>query len=354
MPSDTEEMKMRVLLLDSSNLYPANPLFAEALAQLAREHGFQHRVFDEACFLKTFVSTIPHRIFYKLAGRRPITYWSLNRSFLKTALSFKPNLIIVAKGMYLSPATLRAVKRGTGAILVNYATDDPFNTAVNNSDLLSSIHIYDIYACTKKAIREDIQKAGCVNVVYVPFGYKPNVHFPEAASSPAEAARFSSDVAFIGGCDRDRSSMVRDLLRRNPDVTLNLYGNFWDRHLAFRRHHRGWVLGRNYRLAVCGAKVALNLVRRANRDGHVMRTFEIPACGAFMLTDRTDEQGEFLAEDKEAAFFSSVEEMNDKIRYYLNHDAERQRIAQAGYRRITGEPNTYKDRLKTIFRMIDG
>lgn len=345
---------MRVLLLDSSSLYPANPLFAEPLAQLAHRNGFQHEIFDEGSFTKALASSIPHRVFYKVFGRRPATYWMMNQSFLDVSRSFRPNVVVIAKGMYLSPATLRTVKAETGAVLINYATDDPFNRAVNSSDLVNSIPLYDFYACTKTSIREDVQRAGCVNAVYVPFGYKPDVHFPEAAASSVERDKFSCDVAFIGGCDSDRLPIIRELLRAIPDLKLRLYGGFWHRYRVFRKYYGGWVFGREYRLALGGAKIALNLVRRANRDGHVMRTFEIPACGAFMLTDRTDEQREFLDEDKETVFFSCVTEMIEKIRYFLNRDSERQTIAEAGYARITRGRNTYRDRLEIILRLVGG
>jgi spore maturation protein CgeB len=89
-------------------------------------------------------------------------------------------------------------------------------------------------------------------------------------------------------------------------------------------------------------------VRRANRDDHVMRTFELPACGAFMLTERTDTHLELFEEDREAAHFSSPDEMVSKVRYYLTHDCERMRIAEAGYRKLAGGHHTYDHRLAQI------
>lgn len=132
-------------------------------------------------------------------------------------------------------------------------------------------------------------------------------------------------------------------------------------------------MGRDYRLALGGAKIALCLLRaklQANRDRHVMRTFvirtleipardrhvmrtfEIPACGAFMLAERTDEHLELFEENREAAYFGSVEELLDKVRYYLSHEDERQRIAKAGYRRVTAGRHTYLDRLKEILDQV--
>lgn len=67
-----------------------------------------------------------------------------------------------------------------------------------------------------------------------------------------------------------------------------------------------------------------------------------------MLTDRTEEQLAFLEEDKEAAYFSSPEELADKVRFYLARDAIRARIAEAGRRRVISGHNTYRDRLETI------
>jgi spore maturation protein CgeB len=199
---------------------------------------------------------------------------------------------------------------------------------------------------------DEVQRAGCPNVVYVPFAYEPRLHFPERPSTSEEVSRFSSDVVFIGGADNDRLSMMHMVAEAvKKPWRFCLFGGFWNRDWRMRKYYRGFALGREYRLAVSGAKINLGLVRHSNRDGHAMRTFEIPACGAFMLAERTEEHMEFFIENKEAAYFGSDEELLEKIDYYLAHDTERQRIAQAGYERVTSGKHTYRDRVQQILEL---
>jgi spore maturation protein CgeB len=345
-------MIMRILLVDTSQYYPSSPMFLESLEELSKEKICHFEFFDIARFLRPVEHSTVHKILYRLLGRRPVTYWVLNHALLTLVRDFCPDVVIIVKGAYISPYTLNCIKKGTNAFLVNYATDDPFNPAVNTKALIKSIALYDLYVCTKKAIITDVQRYGCANVIFCPFGFKPSVHFPEKPVTAEEKARFSSDVTFIGGCDRDRIPFFETLVRALPSAKLHLYGGYWDRHATLRHYHHGFVLGRDYRLALGGTKIAINLVRRANRDGHVMRTFEISACGAFMLADRTEEHLDMFEEDKEAIFFSSVDEAIEKIQYYLEHDAERICVAQNGYNKVVNGKNTYTDRLCEIIKMV--
>ena len=63
-----------------------------------------------------------------------------------------------------------------------------------------------------------------------------------------------------------------------------------------------------------------------------------------------DSVTELFEEDQEAAYFSSNEELLEKVRYYLSHPAEGERIAQAGYQRVISGGHTYKDRLVKILK----
>lgn len=343
----TERVR-RVLLVGNGEFYHIGAFFRRALENL----GYECCFIDEVDYFKALERSLLQKVVSRLIGRRPLTYWSFNRALLEAAASFRPHVVLVTKGSYVRPEVLAQIKSESQTFLVNYATDNPFNPASSTRDVVAAIPLYDLYVTTKRAIIPDLRRAGARYVVWIPFGYEPTIHFLELPKSPEEAERWASDVVFIGGCDRDRAPFFTTLTKLS-DVRVCLYGGYWDRYPELRRFWHGFALGRDYRLALGGSKIAPCLVRRDNRDGHVMRTFEIPACGAFLLAERTEEHLELFQEGKEIACFSSPEELADKVRYYLSHDEERQRIAEAGYKKVTRGQHTYQDRLEQILQAVD-
>jgi spore maturation protein CgeB len=341
---------MRILYAEST-AFALSAHFLEALERMVSCGGHEFRFFDEAGFIKSSRS-IPERIADRVAGRPLSGYHRLNRALVEEAATFLPDMILIGKGRWFTPAALEAARKASGGILVNWATDDPFNRANSSRELLKSIPMYDLYVCTKREIMPDVRRAGCANVAYVKFGYKPEVHFPEAPATVEERDRFACDVMFVGGCDDDRVAYFETLVREVPGLQLRLYGMYWNRVRKLRPYARGMATGREYRLAVGGAKIAANLLRRANRDDHVMRTFEIPACGGFMLTERSATHEELFSENHEAAFFSTPDEFVEKVRIYLERDEDRARIAAAGHRKITLGRHTYDDRLEEIIKAV--
>ncbi len=345
-----QSIDMRILLFETTAYYPSSPLFLEALQQIVSRQPQQHQYsfIDEARFQRTRRSLVA-RIGRRLLRCPPVDRTALNQALLEGAISFRPDLILICKGAFISPKTLAHIKRTTEAALINYATDDPFNPRVSTPDLVDAIPLYDTYVCTKRGIMVDVAKAGCPSAIYVPFGYKPAVHFPEAPTTSEEHRRFDSDVAFIGGCDDDRVPFFKTLVEAIPTLNLALYGGFWDRKRDLRRYWRGFAVGRDFRLALGGTKIAINLVRRANRDGHTMRSFEIPACGAFMLAERTSEHTALFAEGHAAAYFASPKELVEKVQHYLANEDERTAIAGMARTTVTTGHHTYHDRLCSIF-----
>src|ERR1700678_1468509 len=160
---------MRILYAETTAYAPSSAHFLEALeASTARgEHEF--RFLDEAGFIKSSRS-IAERIADRVAGRPLSGYQQLNRALVEQAAAFSPDLILVGKGRWFTASALEAAKKVSGAMLVNWATDDPFNRADNSRELLKSIPLYDLYVCTKQDIMSDVRRAGCANVAYVRFG----------------------------------------------------------------------------------------------------------------------------------------------------------------------------------------
>ena len=340
--------KPRVLLVGNGGTQHVGAFFRRALVEL----GIPHAFVDEAAASAPRSGSLPDRAWYRLAGRT-IGRARLNRRLVRTAAEFAPDVVLVTKGAYVEPSALDEVRATSGPVMLNFATDDPFNPVNSTPQLLASIPRYDVYVSTKRAVMADLRAAGARRVEFLPFGYEPSLHFREEPRDAAEASRWASDVVFIGGADADRFPLLRRIADL-PGVALRLYGGYWGRDEVLRRAWRGFAVGRDYRLAIGGTRVAPCLVRRANRDGHVMRTFELPACGAFMLAERTAEHLELFDEGVEIACFESADELVDKVRYYLAHDDERRRIAAAGHRRVVAGGHTYRDRLQQLLRLAAG
>src|SRR5207237_9229724 len=119
----------------------------------------------------------------------------------------------------------------------------------------------------------DLRKHGCALVSYLPFAYAPQVHYSEPPHTDETDGDFSADVAFAGGADPDRVSLVAALIR--DGFTVALYGGYWDRYPETRQATRGHAGPQTLRKAIGAAQVALRPVRRANSDGDSMRPLAV-------------------------------------------------------------------------------
>jgi spore maturation protein CgeB len=136
---------------------------------------------------------------------------------------------------------------------------------------------------------------------------------------------------------------------------VGLYGGYWDRFSETRLLSRGLASVDVLRKAIASCKVALCLVRRANRDGHVMRTFEVPAVGACMLTEDTPEHREIFGRDgQHVVYFKNLEDIVDRCRWLLTHPDDANRLRLSAHRLITNGSNTYGDRLDQMLEIITG
>src|SRR5205823_4830409 len=77
--------------------------------------------------------------------------------------------------------------------------------------------------------------------------------------------------------------------------------------------------------------------------------------GACVLAEDTDEHREIFGRDGEAVvYFSSTEQMIQRLRWLVAHDDERRRLGAAIRSRITKGRHTYRDRLESMVAVADG
>lgn len=110
--------------------------------------------------------------------------------------------------------------------------------------------------------------------------------------------------------------------------------------------------GLDYCKAINSFDINLCFLRKINRDLQTSRSVEIPACGGFMLAERTAEHQNMFIEGKEAEFFSSNEELLSKVKFYLKNPNIRKRIAKAGRERCMQSRYSYDFMISKIFKKI--
>ncbi len=201
----------------------------------------------------------------------------------------------------------------------------------------------------RRANLADLTHAGVPHVEYLPFGYSPSAHYYEPPVTEAEWQRFDAEVLLAGGADADRIATVTPLIHAGLRVAL--YGGYWTHDPATRGAARGWLDVASLRKATAAARVCLGLVRRANRDGHAMRSFEIPAMKGCLLAERTIDHEELFGADGDAVlFFDDEASLIDRARWLVGHPQDRDRLAARAHDLVTTGGHTYRDRLT---RMLD-
>jgi spore maturation protein CgeB len=128
---------------------------------------------------------------------------------------------------------------------------------------------------------------------------------------------------------------------------------------ASRRHpglkvERRALFGPEYAMAVCSFDINLAFLARRllSRDLQTTRSVELPACGAFMLAQRTTEHQQLFREGVEAEFFSTHDELLNKCQYYLAHSEARSQIASAGRERCTRSDYSYDRQLNDALTFL--
>jgi spore maturation protein CgeB len=286
------------------------------------------------------------RFYWHLARKRPTSLMSFSRKVVTACRQFQPDALLCTGVSPVAAQCLREIGR-LGIPRVNFLTDDPWNAKNGAGFFWNALLEYDVVFTPRKSNINDLMEHGCSQVAYLPFAYNPALHFYEPSATAQETQHFSCDAATIGGADADRIPLAMALAAAG--FTINLYGGYWDRTPALRPFWKGFVYDRQLRLAARCATVNLCMGRKANRDGHAMRSFELPAMGACMVVEDTGEHRDIFGKEGDAvAYYASTNEMLSKVAHIKNHPQEARRLATKARELITGGRNTYKDRLVAI------
>lgn len=264
------------------------------------------------------------------------------------------DLVWVEKAQYVTEATVRLIKEQVGCPIVHFTPDMAIAATGTFRSLVfhQAIPAYDALITTKDFEVELYAGQGAARVFLMEKSASHRHFYPRRDVRDEDRSK----VGFIGRCERHYRNLIRHLAMSGIEVQARgpgwerIYRRLDPRYRAFNKG--GAVRGERYALKLSGMEVGLGLLCKYGPEVVTARSIEIPACGTFLLAERTDKHQEIFQEGREAEFFGSPGELVDKAKYYLAHPVQRERIAAAGYRRFIEGPFRLDHQMKLIMQQI--
>lgn len=258
------------------------------------------------------------------------------------------DLVWVDKAVFIHPKTTKLLKSKTKKLV--HFTPDPAFTFHKSTYFIRSLTLYDYVVTTKSYELNHYKKATNAKLLFATQGYDKNLHLP--SDIPFESKK---GVAFIGHHEQEREQVLDGLLAAN--VPLVLAGIKWERFV--NRHESNPLLeylgegvyGSAYVETIQNAKIAWGALSKWVPEQHTTRTFEIPACGTALLTERNPETESFYMDD-EVIFYENHQELISKVKYYLNQEEELKEITQKGLNKVRKDGFDYDSILNKILTTI--
>lgn len=264
------------------------------------------------------------------------------------------DFVFFDKCMTVDTKTFKFIKMSQPqCTIIGYSPDDMFARHNQSRQFLDTIPLYDIFFTTKSYGVKELQLLGCKNVHFIGNAYDHNIHKPVVVTE-ADLKQLGGPVGFIGSWETDRAQSMYYLAKSG--IIVRVWGDGWER---CKHKHNNLILenksiwATDYAKGISTFDINLCFLRKINRDLQTTRSVEIPACAGFMLAERTSEHLELFKEGIEAEFFSSDDELLQKVRYYLDNPSKRKQIAEAGRERCLKSGYSYVERMIQMLNLID-
>lgn len=282
----------------------------------------------------------------------PVDVARANEHLLRCAESEDFDVVWVVNARVLRTSTVQQLRLLQPGVPIAFYSEDDLSAWHNLSiHLVGCLRHFDVVFTAKSfnCHADELPRLGVRNLHYVDQSYDARRHRPVQVS-PEDRERLGAPVGFVGTFEADRAEAMLHLARNG--IVVRVWGGGWPLHWRIR-HPNLRIEGRplrgdEYPTALCATGINLGFLRKLNRDRHTSRSFEIPACGAFMLAERTDEHLRLFEEGVEAEYFADSGELLEKVRFYLDHPEARSAIAEAGFRRCQRSGYSYRDRLPSM------
>jgi spore maturation protein CgeB len=248
-------------------------------------------------------------------------------------------IFMYVSGEQVEPETL-TVLRGHSIPLVNLALNDKehFVSKIRGGRAFGARDIcryFDLcWTSTEDALMK--YRVEGARPIYLPEGANLEIHKPYEMEKTV-------DVSFVGQCYGNRAAVIDELSRRG--IQVEAYGYGWPRGPLAVEDMVKLYSRSKINLGFGGVEGHKNAFCLKGRD------FEIPMSGGLYLTEDHPELAYAFHPGEEILTYSGIDDLVQKIRYYLQHPAEAEILRQRGRKRALRD-HTWEARFEKISRLL--
>ncbi|CAM3475389.1 CgeB family protein [Aequorivita lipolytica] len=274
---------------------------------------------------------------------------NVNRYVLSKFKKINYDLIWVDKGIFLNEKVIQMFRDYTTKMV--HFTPDPAFTYNKSALFNQTLSYYDFLVTTKSYELDFYYKhVDPSKIIYTTQGFDKEIHKKSESDFKSKKG-----LVFIGRHEKEREIVIRKLLE--DEIPVTLAGTKWE---TFANSHKTnpylnylgkGVYGDDYVKQFQNAHIGWGAISKWFPELHTTRTFEIPACGTALLTERNKETTSFF-DDSEAIFYDNETDLLEKINFYLNNEKKLELIASRGYEKVHQAGYDYESILRKVLKTV--
>jgi spore maturation protein CgeB len=270
--------------------------------------------------------------------------------FILDKLSDDYDLIWVDKAIFVTEKTTRILRK-KAKLLVHFSPDPAF-TYHRSMHFNESLEHYDFVITTKSFEKDYYTKYLSEDkLILATQGYDKNIHIPYHSLEAKKPG-----VVFIGHFETYRASILQVLTDEGIEVTIA--GIKWDKFVQKNKRKSNLsylgrsISGKDYAFTISSYMYSIGFLSKWIPELHTTRTFEIPACGTILITERNKETEMYFTSD-EVIFYRDAHDIVEQIKKMDSNPHNTKNLREKTLRKMANQEFEYGYIMKQLLFKMD-
>ena len=288
------------------------------------------------------------------AGRVEKNIEKINSKLLKTVQKEKPDLVMVIKGEILFLETIKKIRNTYNTTVIAWWLDSPFRLERSYHDLLETLTFYNHVFIFDKHYLDALKETGLKDVSFLPNCVDDTI-FKKNQVDQVDKENYGGQLAYLGAGYPRRILILKQLLEFEPRIWGSGYSTFLsaNHRKMFNKYLNERILTPYEAVKIYNSTdILLNFHRPQCVHGTNQKVYEIAACGGFQLVHSVGALKEQFSIGNEMICYTDLDDLKNKIFYYLYNGKERREIAENAYKKVKAN-HTYTHRIEKLLEVVE-